>query len=118
MGAVHPGASARKLAFAMYSFSGVIHRRSGGHRLCSATETVSNAVAMTKSGISFLQNNASKLYFGCDSGTNLCPSRWTSIAQTFDRSRNPNADTHSQVMTPNVPHYTACAPRSSNNDII
>src|SRR5438034_3672199 len=32
--------------------------------------------------------------------SNLKPARSTSIAQPFDRSHNPNADTHSQVPTP------------------
>jgi len=56
-------------------------------------------------------------YLGLGSGTNINPARSTSTAQHLDRSHNPNADTHTQVMTPNVPHYTACAPRSLPNGV-
>lgn len=38
-------------------------------------------------------------YFGFGSGTNSNPARVTSKAQSFDRSRNPNMDTHPQVTT-------------------
>jgi hypothetical protein len=51
-------------------------------------------------------------YFGFGPGTNRKSVRWTNLAQIFDRSRNPNTDTHPQVMTPNVSLYTDCAPCS------
>ena len=86
--------------------SGVVHRLSRSFWISSATQTVNNAVAMLTSELPFS-------YFGFGPGTNTRNVRWTNIAQNFDRSRNPNTDTHSQVMTPNVPHYTACAPCSS-----
>jgi hypothetical protein len=86
--------------------------------MSSATQTVNNAVGMNDWLICLLQKHASKSYFGFDSGTNSNLTRSTSTAQCFDRSRNPNADTHPQVLTPNVPHYTTCAPRSLNKQTI
>lgn len=89
-----------------YRFSGVVHRLSRSFWIYSATQTVNNAVAMLTSNIRFN-------YLGLGPGTNTRNVRSTNIAQNFDRSRNPNMDTHSQVMTSNVLHYTACAPCSS-----
>jgi len=45
-------------------------------------------------------------HFGFGSGTNRMSARWTSLAQSLDRSRNPNADTHSQVLTADVLLYS------------
>jgi GTP cyclohydrolase II len=50
-------------------------------------------------------------YFGFGSGTNKKSARLTSITQALDRSRNPNVNTHSQVPTTDVLHYTACDSR-------
>jgi hypothetical protein len=96
----------------LYRFSGVVHRLSRSFQILSATQTVNNAVAMNFLMNCLLHKIAPRKHFGFGSGTNRTPTRWTSRAQHFDRSRNPNADTHTQVLTPNVPHYTACAPRS------
>src|SRR2546425_4609180 len=96
----------------VYSFSGVVHRLNRSLRICSAIQTVNNAVAMPNPNSSF-QGKSPLCNFGLGSGTNLKPARSTSIAQPFDRSHNPNADTHSQVPTPDVSPYTACAPRSN-----
>ena len=38
------------------------------------------------------------------------PARLTSLAQPFDQSRHPGPDTHTQVPTTDVSHYTDCAP--------
>ena len=90
-----------------YSFSGVVHRRSRSFCFCSATQTVSNAVGGEKFFSEFWLVAA---YFGFGSGTNRTAVRTTNIAQRFVRSRDPNTDTHSQVMTGEVSRYTACAP--------
>jgi hypothetical protein len=91
---------------------GVVHRLSRSFRIDSGIQTVNNAVAMPEPSFSFRQISASA-NFGFGSGTNTKPARSTSLAQTFDRSRNPNTDTHSQVPTFNVSTYTACAPCSN-----
>ena len=96
----------------LYSLSGVVHRLNRSPRICSAIQTVNNAVAMPNPNFSF-QEKSPQCNFGLGSGTNEKPARSTSIAQSFDRSRNPNADTHSQVPTSTVSPYTACAPRSN-----
>src|SRR5207245_6694568 len=85
----------------LYSFSGVVHRLSRSLWIYSGTQTVNNAVAMPNSNFVF-QKEALQCNFGFGSGTNRKSARWTSLAQSFDRSRNPNADTHSQVLTPYV----------------
>ena len=96
----------------LYSLSGVVHRLRWSPPIRSTAQTVNNAVAMPAANLSFqAQPPQGKLGFG--SGTNRKPARSTSLAQLFDRSRNPNADTHSQVPTSNVSPYTACAPRSN-----
>ena len=73
---------------------------------------VNNPVAMK----SFLQIFAApslvSLCFGLDSGTNRSLIRVTNVEQRFDRSHNPNTDTHSQVLTLDVRLYTTCAPCS------
>jgi hypothetical protein len=96
----------------LYSFSGVVHRLSRSVVICSTAQPVSNAVAMRNS-ISIPGRISFRYSFGFGSGTNMKPARSTSLAQHLDRSRNPIADTHSQVPTANVSPYTACAPRSS-----
>ena len=101
----------------LYRFSGVVHRLSRSFQILSATQTVNNAVAMNFLLNRFLHRISPRKYSGFGSGTNRTPARWTSRAQHFDRSRNPNADTHTQVLTPNVPHYTACAPRSIQHKV-
>jgi hypothetical protein len=96
----------------LYSLSGVVHRLRWSLPIRSTAQTVNNAVAMPDSNLSFqAQPPQGKLGFG--SGTNRMSARSTSLTQLFDRSRNPNADTHPQVPTPNVSPYTACAPRSN-----
>jgi hypothetical protein len=96
----------------LYSLSGVVHRLNRSFLICSAIQTVNNAVAMPNPNFSF-QEKSPQCNFGFGSGTNVKSARSTSIAQLFDRSRNPDADTHSQVPTTTVSPYTACAPRSA-----
>jgi hypothetical protein len=96
----------------LYSLSGVVHGLSRSVHYCSAPQPVNNAVASWQSVKFLLPIPGLGRHFRFGSGTNKKPARWTSLPQLFDRSRNPSTDTHSQVLTPNVPHYTACAPRS------
>jgi len=100
-----------------YSCSGVIHGLSRSCCYSSAIQTVNNAVAMRHSNISGLSLLSLSNYFGFGSGTNTKPVRSTNIVQHLDRSRNPNTDTHPQVMTPNVSFYTDCAPCSLQKQV-
>jgi hypothetical protein len=96
----------------LYSFSGVVHGLSRNDRVSSATQPVSNAVAMlAQDANSFLSGVRSSGYFGFGPGTNRAPVRLPNLGQLLGQGPNPNADTHSQVMT-RKSHYTACAPRS------
>ena len=90
---------------ALYSFSGVVHRLRRSSRSSSATQAVHNAVAVATKESFLVGKNPPRNYFGFGSGTNTCPARFDEHSPTFDRSRNPNADTHTQVMTPNVSLY-------------
>jgi hypothetical protein len=101
----------------LYSFSDVVHRLSRRSRLCSATQTVNNVVAMPSLNKQFSLADWLGCYFGFGSGTNRAPVRLTNIGQHFDRSRNPNTDTHPQVTTSNVSFYTDCAPCSLQNQV-
>jgi hypothetical protein len=98
----------------LYSLPGVVHRLDRSLPICSTGQTVNNAVAMTNAIFAFLENSLQGI-FGLGSGTNMKSARWTSLAQPFDRSPHPNADTHSQVLTTDVCPYTACAPRSTQS---
>ena len=88
-----------------YSFPGVVHGLTRSLSIRSASQPVSNAVAMQMLSFSWLPIFCPLPYFGCGSGTNKPYARWTSKARSFDRSRNPNPDTHPQVTTLHVSLY-------------
>jgi len=89
--------------------SGVVHRLNRSLQICSAIQTVNNAVAMPTPNFYF-QEKSPQRNFGFGSGTNRMAARSTSLAQFFDRSRNPNADTHPQVPMHDISPYTVLRP--------
>lgn len=89
----------------MYSFPGVVHGLTRSLPNCSASQPVNNAVAMRFSTISGLPVFCPIPYFGSGFGTNQSDARPTSLSQPFDRSRDPNPDTHPQVTTLQVSLY-------------
>ena len=98
-----------------YSFPGVVHRLSKGAPVSPAAQTVNNAVAARRRPMIFRSRSwVENVTLGSALVRTSILARSTSIRRLFDQSRNPNADTHTQVPTPNVSHYTNCAPRSLN----
>ena len=95
----------------LYSLSGVVHRLNRSFQWRSALQPVNNAVGAAKL-FSASMKKAPHYIFGFGSGTNMKTARLDEHSASFDRSRNPNADTHPQVPTPNVSLYTVCAPCS------
>ncbi len=89
----------------LYSFPGVVHGLTRSLPNRSARQPVNNAVAMQFSTFSWLPIFCQLNYFGFGSGTNKRLARLTSSVQSFDRSRNPNADTNTQVTTMQVSLY-------------
>ena len=82
-----------------YSFPGVVHGLTRSLPIRSASQPVNNAAAMRFSTFDWLPIFCLLLYFGFGSGTNSSYARLTSKLRPFDRSRNPNTDTHPQVTT-------------------
>jgi hypothetical protein len=96
-----------------YSFPDVVHRLSKGIQVRPAAQTVNNVVAEPRSKMIF---SAPACVGNVTLGSALVRTcefaRSTSPWRLFDQSRNPNVDTHTQVPTPHVSHYTNCAPCS------
>jgi hypothetical protein len=103
----------------LYSFSGVVHRLGRSTHLHSVSQTVNNAVGPMNLWRQFcLLQTSGTCYFWVGLRYEQTVCAFDASSAIFDRSRNLNADTHSQVMTPNVSHYTACAPRLLPNAFI
>ena len=88
-----------------YSFPGVVHWLTRSLPFRSARQPVNNAAAMRFSTSSWLPIFCPLPYFGFGPGTNNPNVRWTNESRPFDRSRNPNTDTHPQVTTLHVSLY-------------
>jgi hypothetical protein len=97
----------------LYSFPDVVHRLGRGLPVCPATQPVNNVVAEPTVKVIFISKLASRQSnLGSALVRTSSLARATSMGRPFDQSRNPNADTHTQVPTINVSPYTDCAPRS------
>jgi hypothetical protein len=95
----------------LYSLSGVVHGLNGSFRIYSPVRTVNNAVAMADPNFLFPGKEAPLPFrVGLRYEQETCS--FDEHGAIFDRSRNPNADTHPQVLTSTVSLYTVCAPRS------
>ena len=116
------GSTSRRVRFSTarfmnsYSFPDVVHRLSKGIQVWPAAQTVNNVVAARRIKMIF-QSPAwvGNVTLGSALVRTYEFARSTSPWRPFDQSRNPNADTHTQVPTPHVSHYTNCAPRSLNH---
>ena len=100
-------------AAAPYSLPDVVHRLGRGSSICPSTQPVNNVVAQRPMKMILIFTAPCRLaILGLALVRTRSTARATSIGRPFDQSRNPNADTHTQVPTMNVSSYTDCAPRS------
>ena len=95
----------RSLGQILYRFSDVIHQMRKGVAGNPFAHLVNNVV-----GARFWQDEQADLKMGRAAVRITKTARWTSIGQIFDRSSDPELDTHSQVLTIQRLIYTACAP--------